>query len=399
MNIGITVSLKKNENLFVNGVKLNAMYLCNLLRRGLNHNAYLLDLGHDIEEGIGNYEENVKFNTSEIPIFKYDSMLEKTDLMIYLGVTVRPERIQQFKSISKNKKTIQYKCGNDYVIDMERCIHPKKELGEILPSWYGGTDQVWYVPQQEYQNQEYFETIYSKESKDVFPVPFIWDPMFLKDSYEKAKYVPSSKNKKICTFEPNMNVVKYCMVPMLITENAYREGVKYDVHNIYSGDRLMKNTYFKSDSGILTFLKSIMEPLGKGESPKMYFHNKYMVMDILQRNDVVLSHQWENPLNYAYLDSLYYGYPLVHNANLIQDAGYYYNDFKIKEGARRLKEAIEEHDIPENLESYNLNSNKVLSRYTIENEKMLLSYNQLIEDLFRGISKERNYNWKENITL
>ena len=397
MNIGITVSLKKNENLFVNGVKLNAIYLCNLLRKGLNHNAYLLDLGHSIEEG--NYKENVRFNTSEIPIFKYDNMLEQTDLMIYLGVSVRSERVQQFKSISKDKKAIQYKCGNDYVIDMERSIHPKKEVGEILPSWYGGTDQVWYVPQQQYQNQDYYEMIYSKGPEDVFPVPFIWDPMFLEGSYDTAKYMPGPNDKRICTFEPNMNVVKYCMIPMLISEEVYRMGIKYEVHNIYSGDRLMKNTYFKSKSGIISFLKSVMEPLSKGESPKTVFHNKYMVMDILERNDIVVSHQWENPLNYAYLDSLYYGYPLVHNADFIQDAGYYYKDFKVKEGAIELRKAIEEHDKPESLESYNSRSNKVLSRYTVKNEKMISSYNQLIEDLFSGVSKERDYNWKQNITL
>ena len=63
-----------------------------------------------------------------------------------------------------------------------------------------------------------------------------------------------------------------------------------------------------------------------------------------------------------------------------------------------LKKAIEEHDIPKNLKSYNLKSKEVLSRYTIENEKMLSSYNQLIEDLFKGVSKERNYDWKENVT-
>lgn len=34
--------------------------------------------------------------------------------------------------------------------------------------------------------------------------------------------------------------------------------------------------------------------------------------------DIVLSHQWGNPLNYLYFDVMYAGYPLVHNSPYLQ---------------------------------------------------------------------------------
>jgi hypothetical protein len=40
--------------------------------------------------------------------------------------------------------------------------------------------------------------------------------------------------------------------------------------------------------------------------------------------DCVITHQWENDLNYLYWDVLSLGYPLVHNSSRIKDAGYYY---------------------------------------------------------------------------
>jgi hypothetical protein len=43
--------------------------------------------------------------------------------------------------------------------------------------------------------------------------------------------------------------------------------------------------------------------------------------------DAVITHQWENDLNYLYWDVLSLGYPLVHNSSRIKDAGYYYPDF------------------------------------------------------------------------
>jgi len=58
----------------------------------------------------------------------------------------------------------------------------------------------------------------------------------------------------------------------------------------------------------------------------------------------VISHQLENPLNYFYLEVCWQGYPLIHNASLCSDLGYYYAGNDAEEGARRLIEVIQTHD-------------------------------------------------------
>jgi hypothetical protein len=42
--------------------------------------------------------------------------------------------------------------------------------------------------------------------------------------------------------------------------------------------------------------------------------------------DLVLAHQWDNALNFMYMDVLHAGYPLVHNSPYLSDCGGYYRD-------------------------------------------------------------------------
>jgi hypothetical protein len=83
---------------------------------------------------------------------------------------------------------------------------------------------------------------------------------------------------------------------------------------------------------------------------------------------------------------------------MIKDAGYYYEGFNIMDGAEKLKEAIESHD--ENLESYNVRTEKVLIRYSVYNEELLETYKKLFENLEAGENKHNlshEYDWKTNV--
>ena len=111
----------------------------------------------------------------------------------------------------------------------------------------------------------------------------------------------------------------------------------------------------------------------KRKPPKIKFTPRYPVCHYLaEATDIVISHQWENPLNYAYLDVLYYNFPLIHNADMIQDAGYYYPECDLKTASAQLKKAADSHG--DNLESYNEQSEEVLTRYTVYNEKLVHTY-------------------------
>ena len=64
---------------------------------------------------------------------------------------------------------------------------------------------------------------------------------------------------------------------------------------------------------------------------------------------MLVCHQILNPLNYLYLDAVYLGYPVLHNAYMCEDLGYYYKGSDTIEVAKMLSYILENHD--KNLDS------------------------------------------------
>ena len=398
MNIGITIHLQEeNESLWINGIKLNAAYLLKALKE-IGYNAYLVN-SSDIKAP---YETKVNWNTTEIPIFDYSEVYKDTDIMIWLGATYSDDDILDFKSNGPNKKVVKYVCGNNYMLDMEHCI-----FGEGT----GGTgynqliDELWYVPQQEELNKEYYRVLHNLPANKVRPVPFIWDPMFLDQfsmAYNNSEviekqlpvpiYRPGKPNseKRITSFEPNINVGKWHMINLLIAEDYLQKGGDFEKLTILCGDQLLTKPYYQS---VLRNTKLwTADPVKLNYQPRLQVTHALAVF-----TDIIIAHQWAIPLNYSYLDALYLQFPLVHNAPMIKDAGYYYSGNNIGMGANQLKLAIEQHD--NNIEEYTERSEKVLTRYTIFNEGLLETYKQLIETTM-GIKNHKLgsiYDWSTNL--
>ena len=394
MNIGITIGLQKEyESMWVNGIKLNAILLANALMQIGKHNVYLVDTSSNVED-----LTRVSWDYNKFPVRKFADAFKDTDLMITLGTSFPTETIEKFKAQGPNRRLVKYMCGNSYVIEMERSIFKTgNDLG-IAP-WDPGADEVWYVPQQGYQNEHYYKTIFKTDR--VYPVPFVWDPMFMirelaiykKNDRKLPIYTTGIQQakKRISVFEPNMNVVKYSMIPILAAEQIHRRGVEFDKMYIASGKDLLKNGYYKSMITTLNLIKD------NPKEPKIQFTSRYPVCHYLaETTEIVLSHQWENPLNYSYLDVMFMGYPLIHNADMIQDAGYYYPDFNIEKAADKLEWVLKNHD--DNREEYAAKNKVVLDRYTIKNEALVDTYDKLIENLYDGKNEmSMEYNWKTNL--
>lgn len=390
MKIGITLSLGSEfESLWINGIKLNVLNLVKTLQQIGDHEVYILDTGDNVKD-----LTKVSWDYTKYPIYKFSDKSTETDLIIMLGTSVPTELIQKIKKYRPNNKFVKYQCGNNYVIDMERVIF-NKDAG--IPSWDHGHDQTWLIPQQEYQNKEYYQLIYRQNPEDLKVVPFVWDPehmerqsLGLKLAGKKfPNYVPKNrKDKKISVMEPNMNVVKYSLIPLMIAEKVFRESGVDAFKQIYigSGNNLIKNKYY------LNMIKNF--DLINQPNPRAKFVPRYPVsLFLAEETDIVISHQWENPLNYAYLDALYYNYPLIHNADFIKDSGYYYEGFSINQGAELLEWVLENHD--NNLEEYSKKNKSVLSRYLTTNPDVVNTYKKLIENLFEpgthDLSYEYNY--------
>jgi len=192
--------------------------------------------------------------------------------------------------------------------------------------------------------------------------------------------------------EPNLNVVKYALIPILIAEEVYRKNGDNAFKQIWisSGSKLLHNNYFK---GMLKYLDMV-----KAKNPLIKFIPRYPVTTMLaEETDIVLSHQWANPLNYSYLDAIHFGYPVVHNADMIKDAGYYYKDFNISDGVKKLEYALNKHD--ENIEEYSNKNRKVLNRYLSTNPELVDTYRKLIENLFEPGKHKLSYKYNQKTNL
>jgi hypothetical protein len=96
------------------------------------------------------------------------------------------------------------------------------------------------------------------------------------------------------------------------------------------------------------------------------------------------------------LDAAYLGYPVLHNAPMCKDLGYYYEGSDTVEASKLLNEILMEHDA--DIDKYNQRNDKVLQRYHIDNEDVIKTYDKLIENLFEnGGNGELVYNPKTNL--
>ena len=398
MNIGITISLgKEKESFWINDIKLNALYLLKALKE-IGYNTYLLNAS----EVQAPYEEKVVWDVNQFPIYDYKEKAIDTDVMIWLGATYSDANILDFKKTGANKKVIKYVCGSNYMNDLESVMF---NSGPEATGYNQELDEVWYVPQQEELNREYYRVLHNLPANKVRPVPFIWDPIFLdlasqkynnSEVIERGLPVPiykagkSNVEKQLACFEPNIGTQKWHINNLLIAEDYLNMGGEFQKLNILCSQDIIKNSYYAS---VIKHTRMFNE-----DPIKLNYLPRLVAIDALaQFADIVIAHQLANPLNYSYLDALYLQFPLVHNAPMIKDAGYYYHGNNIGSGARQLKLAIEKHD--ENIEAYNENSERVLTRYTVYNEGLLETYKGLIETTM-GIKDHKLgsiYDWQTNL--
>jgi len=382
IKIGISIKLQSvNESIWTNGLKLNILMLISLLNNSKkNYEVHLLNT-KDIP--MDNLPQHLKDTNFGLLNEKYKEM----DLLVSMGAQVEPHIIKHFNE-NENKKVINYKCGNNYIITIENILF--KDSADTYPTIDKGVDEVWYVPQQEETNSGFFRTMYRC---NAIPVPFIWDNKYIDSSietinkqYEKGGYKKSieydtKKEKKVIgVMEPNLNIVKFGLIPSMIAEECYRGDIgKEKISSLMITNSQNVNKH-KEFMGIIKSFDLFKDKKVSGESR---YQTPYIVSQFM---DVVVCHQVLNPLNYLYLDVAYMGYPVLHNAPLCKDIGYYYEGGDTRSAAKVLEGILTTHDY--NIEDYKQRNRKLLERYLVTNERLVESYDQLIHNLFNGGNRE-----------
>lgn len=388
MKIGITLNM--GSNLFSSGINQNAFYLASLFCKG----------GHSLELIVSKRNKDTEYQLSQILDKKEDIKitdfnevhLRKFDVMIILGTSFTRNRILKLKEINPKIKFVKYQCGNQFLIDMEASLfnmHLERFPNETIDKTTDDdedtrVDAIWQIPQM--QSNEGWVS-FKQKTDNITVVPFVWDPIFIENVNKEAGYGLYTKDKnikRIGIMEPNLSVMKNFLIPLAIAERV-NKYLPIDKCTVWSSANVKENKRAKQLL-LNTELKKEGKLTAEGRHLTPFVLNGY--------SHLIVSWQWTNPLNYLYFDIAWLGYPIVHNAHLCKDIGYFYNDNNVYEATEQVIYAINNH--ADNSESYIKENREKIKRFTKHNNRVVEQYNMLLEDLTSGKFKKYNYDSSTN---
>lgn len=369
MKIGITIDLR--SGLFANGVTQNAIYIANMMKK-IGNEVYLINNDTNDLEDI----REIKVVTIQ------DSFNIKFDLLIQAGFAMHQWIMDKYVSKNNSVKLVAYECGNKLIMDMESMLFKDSDKFVVLDR--AVPDQIWSIPQHEDTALNYFSFVNKQEKVTV--VPFIWEPLAIEDLMQELGGVEYTKRdiKSIGVLEPNTSVMKNILIPTVALEKYYSTNKDIEKVVFFSAEKLKKNNTFMD----------LMSMTDLAKDQKLFVNPRNTIVYALNSLvDVVFSWQWENNLNYLWIDVAWMGWPVVHNGSLCQDIGYYYDGFNVEESLIQLKKAIENHN---NDNEYISRNREIIKRYTHKNQKLKEQYAKLVDDVINDKFTKYTYDWKTN---
>lgn len=381
MRVGITLDLK--TSLFSSGINQNGIYL-GMLYEKLGWDVVLLSI--DTDGKAGKELDVLKINNLEL--CKYtDSLHTRFDLIIELGSSVSTTLMDRYKKLSPDIKLIKYKCGNELFTTIETILHsahPKRKSKDTKLPESPQADAIWVIPQMENTNLHFYGYLDGGNTNTTV-VPFVWDPVVIESFQKTLKFPNWSKFREeinISIMEPNLSIMKNLIIPTVISSRALDEGdIKISEIIAWSTEKLSKN---------LDLVKLIRHG-NPALIKKLKTQGRKPTISVLGLTDIVLSWQLENNLNYLYFDVAWLGYPVIHNANLCQDIGYYYENSNVDQCVEKLNEVMANHSV-----DYLQTMRDRITRYTIENPELLESYRKLTDEVLDDKFNRKKYDWETN---
>jgi hypothetical protein len=370
INVAISLTCPANgsKSIWNNGGNQHSIFMYLLLKQlPYVENAWIVSniKPDDLESGmfLDQYKED---------IFHFDDVIDQVDLLIEMTAYIGTHHAEAVRK--RGGKLVSYKFGNDYVMSVESCSFGAHKGWVPHPNRIA-FDEVWTNAQHINTCQSYFEHLYKAP---VEVLPHLWAPIFIEEAIQRNPqtaqgwpYKQRGEKAVVSMFEPNINIVKSSIIPFYAAAKFYEDNPSL-VSNIYILNtlHLTKNSLF---SRLVSDTKAGKDNVASAERrhPFADFMGKY--------GGIVLSHQWENGLNYVYYEALYGGFPLVHNSPFLKDVGYYYEGFDIDDGARALQIAWETHD--ENLHEYQAKAHELLSTISPFDEGVIAAYDARIMKL------------------
>jgi hypothetical protein len=364
--VGITIFVKEDGSLalFENGLRQNVLFMYQLFSAAPNcKRVYLLNHGDGripiVPDGLG---------LDPTAIVSTQDVMDELDFVIGLGAAMDRETVMALKQ--RGCKVICYKGGNGGVISIEGMVakpEPRKDAELYFDHDY--YDAIWMTPQHMHTYRGWCETIYRCP---VYEVQQIWSPLMIETSDEDIRarfgYRKSNDPWRVGVMDPNITVMKTSHIPMLVCEAAFRRQPEaFKAMFITNAWQFREKPHFQSLAVSLEASKAgVMTVEGRFVGPHF----------IANHCDAIVTHHWENGLNYLYYEVLYGGYPLIHNSEFLKDYGYYYKDFDAESGADALLRAYAEHN--DQLEDYKRRNAGLLHRLNPTTPETIAVHEQLL---------------------
>lgn len=369
INVAISIHLPNDpgSSIWSNGAVQHAIFLCMLLEK----------LPYVKQVWLGTYQppnmQKWDLGAYSSKVVQMSTIIADVDLLIEMVQSVPASDVAAVRKAGG--RFVAYRVGHSYARAVESALFGVSENWEVNPNNLVA-DAVWMNAQYVATCKSLFEIAYNAKA---ISLPHLWSPFFLRDGMHwnpKSAlgwpYGGNGDKVQISIFEPNISVVKNCLIPFLIASEFYEKN-RDKVKNIflYNALHLKKNR----------ILKHFVLGSAAGKDRIASVEARYSIVDALgQQGGVVVSHQWENGLNYLYYEALYGGFPLVHNSPFLRDIGYYYDGFNIKEGVEALSRAVYLHNVKS--EEYTAAANRFLRSVDPNEHEVLSAYDSEIRRLF-----------------
>ncbi|KVK93169.1 DUF2827 family protein [Burkholderia territorii] len=335
MRIGISWAPRPDDTICANGLAQHVFFLAKLLR-GLPAVRDVILLNCGFEPCMPADGEALM---PDLTMVRPDEATELVDVVIEMSAGLDIAWLDHLRA--RGKKVVHLCCRQPYVGLIEPSIFQRG--GYVARA--DRCDEIWIFP----KDRIFGPMLEAVHRCPVHEVPFLWDPMFvdhranaLNAVGQQFGYEPvetqhaAPRALRVAIFEPNVSVMKCCMVPMLICDAAFRaEPGAIAEMRVLNAAHLEQHPTF-------SFMRNALD-LHREE--RVYVDHRQDFAGYMSRlSDTVVAHQWQNDQSILYLDALYGGYPLIHNSTWLRALGYYYPEFDVSAGAHALVRAALQHD-------------------------------------------------------
>jgi GR25 family glycosyltransferase involved in LPS biosynthesis len=355
----------RKQNFYSNGAGQNCIFMKHTIEAaGYDVNIITNDIGGSATEEIPYIFHNFEdINIDEYMLFIFGSQ-------VLLAADV--EKIKR-----RGIRCVMFNPAN--VVDgfhQEHFLYSEKSASTPLfeMNFHTFSDEVWSLESHFESSFDYLQII-NRQKIPILQVPLIWSPLFLFKDYKIFAYQQRKPGAKVdlIILEPNSSYCKSGWLPLMICEKFHLD--KPDAINkvyLFNGTKLNKTA------------------VGMINSLKLFEDKKIRLMERMPINDIIsffsdplknggnhvvfVSHNINVPLNYAYFDALYAGFPLIHNSTYLvkENIGFYYD--RLFDGAQGIDKSITDFNNYE----YLCKSRKYLSKFDDYNSENIKKLDKLI---------------------